>query len=206
MRKGGTCFFRDINFGKSTNIGQTMHSARPVFFLFLCLSLQLFFPNSNATLFGQTHRIDRYPSGGKMAEGMELNGKPQGKWTFYHPNGSIKSNIDYQKKTAVHFNELGNITAKGTLSDGGGSGTWKTWHSNGKPEQQKRYISGLPHGTWKSWYINGQTASVQFFLKGKRTGTWLNYSRTGKTTFKGSFKDDKPIGIWTYFWDGANPK
>lgn len=206
MRKGGTGFFIDVNFGKSTNIGQTMNPVKALFFLLLFFTLQALVPIFQSELTGQTQQTEWYPGGGKKAEGVELEGKPQGKWTFYHPNGSVKSKIDYQKKTAVHFNEMGNIIAKGALSDAGGSGTWKTFHDNGKPEQQKKYLSGMPHGIWKSWYINGKTAAVQAFSKGKRVGTWMNYSRTGTTTFKGSFNEDKPIGIWTYFWDGGEPK
>ena len=40
--------------------------------------------------------INKYPNGKKEAEGNYVNGKEQGKWTFWHPNGQLKQESTYR--------------------------------------------------------------------------------------------------------------
>ncbi|MCH7411201.1 hypothetical protein MM239_17525 [Belliella sp. DSM 111904] len=64
---------------------------------------------------GNGTRITYYVSGKKESEGNYTNGKPEGKWTYFHENGRIAS--------------------EGQMSEGKKEGNWRYFNMNGRLEQ-----------------------------------------------------------------------
>ena len=78
-----------------------------------------------------------------MVEGSFLDGKPDGMWTYWFPNGQKKEegNPVSSDSTSLAF-----------LNDG----IWTFWHANGQMKETGTYINGEKDGPWTEWHDNGQ--------------------------------------------------
>jgi len=96
-------------------------------------------PKREATVaYGDTIRLQIYYEDGILEKSSEWkDGKRQGKWEAFYPNGSTWSVHTYENGVQV--------------------GVYRTWHPNGKPFIEGHYDrSGKPDGTWKFYDERGQ--------------------------------------------------
>ena len=73
------------------------------------------------------HKVIRTPDGGRM-EGMEVQGKREGPWASFYPNGGIRS--------------------RSTFVDGAEEGPTEVFHENGMTYYTGEYLHGTPFGHW----------------------------------------------------------
>jgi len=74
-------------------------------------------------------------NGGMISSHEFSNGKFNGKWKFFYPNGQLET--------------------KGNFDNGLRIGVWNYYHENGKKSQVSTYLNGEKHGVWKVYDENG---------------------------------------------------
>ena len=112
-----------------------------------------------------------YPDKKPSMTGHFLQGKKQGTWLKYHPNGMIADSTEYEAD-----NPIGTRLSwfpNGSPSDSSifhadGSGMQVTWFDNGNPSSTGVYAAGRKmHGEWKFYHRNGQISADELYDQGK---------------------------------------
>ncbi len=124
------------------------------------------------------------PEGKLESEGMMRGKNREGKWLYYHPDGtSVMSEENY---------------VNGKLD-----GEYKTFYPSGEPTEIATYKNGLLDGNYKKYSIKGFLYQDFNYSRGKLNGMAVYYSRkTGELIKKGPFKDDQRVGTWENYVDG----
>lgn len=115
---------------------------------------------------------DHFISGAKQFEGTVERIDPDkivGKAIFYHPNGKVQSEGEYDNNGLhsgywKHYYEQGGLEREGTMSEDKEVGLWKTYHPNGQL-QSKGQLSqyGTKIGTWESYDDSGKLIEAKRF-------------------------------------------
>lgn len=98
------------------------------------------FANNDSVL---VKEIGFYPDGQKRIEGEYLEGKRNGKWTYWYDNGKKWSEAGYKtdlregKSTVWH--ESGLKYYEGSYKDGERIGRWRFWDEQGKLLKEINY-------------------------------------------------------------------
>tara|TARA_R110001592_G_scaffold23130_3_gene91167 strand:- start:2419 stop:3513 length:1095 start_codon:yes stop_codon:yes gene_type:complete len=105
-----------------------------------------------------------------------VNGKPHGKWLYFHIDGkpSIEEVYENGKK----------------------QGTWKSWHGSGEQWTEETYTDGKKNGVSKRWRWDGIKEYTGRFKDDKRHGKWVNYFDNGFKMNEGKYKNNKRDGKW----------
>jgi antitoxin component YwqK of YwqJK toxin-antitoxin module len=83
------------------------------------------------------------------AEGSVENGKKEGLWIFYYPDGKKNKEINY--KVGIE------------------NGIWLMWHENGNLYIEQSKINGKTNGLWKEYYENGKIKEIGEYIEGVYT-------------------------------------
>jgi antitoxin component YwqK of YwqJK toxin-antitoxin module len=90
-----------------------------------------------------------FPNGEKQEEGGYLDGKREGKWTYWHENGN---------KWSEGFYHAGMNEGKSTV-----------WFENGEMQYTGFYKSDKPDGKWVFYSSNGKKVKEVIYTEGKKT-------------------------------------
>ncbi|MBK7877367.1 MAG: hypothetical protein IPJ77_16785, partial [Planctomycetes bacterium] len=82
----------------------------------------------------------------KRAEGAVKSGKPDGRWTFWHENGTKAS--------------------EGEFASGAHVGAWTYFHPNGQKQSEARFVADKIDGPVTEWHDNGQVARKASYVAG----------------------------------------
>ncbi len=75
------------------------------------------------------------------AEGMTADGRREGRWVFYHPNGNIQSECTYV--------------------NGLEEGSYRVYREDGRPYYIGQYAAGKQVGTWEFYDPDGNLAGTK---------------------------------------------
>ena len=110
-----------------------------------------------------------------IEEGLYVNGKKDGEWRAFFPNGTTKYCITFvnglPKGSAVFYYEDGQVMEQGVWDVNHWTGNYTFYHPNGKPAYQ-----------------------FNFNDAGKREGDQLYYYDNGNLKYSGRWDDGKPHG------------
>jgi antitoxin component YwqK of YwqJK toxin-antitoxin module len=101
---------------------------------------------------------------------MELHlkdGKPEGTYVVYHPNGKTAEVRAYYKGL-FHgewrvYDTDGNLLSAATYKDGKKDGPWRVWNGRGVLRFEMFYIRGRRTGVWRSWDDGGNLLSEETY-------------------------------------------
>ncbi|MFC2111846.1 toxin-antitoxin system YwqK family antitoxin [Bacteroidota bacterium] len=129
---------------------------------------------------GKITNARTYDNIGRMiAEGLvDEEGKKQGRWMDYYPEGEKKS--------------------EGLYTNNYRTGKWRFYRRSGRIEQTGDYNQGRPHGLWLWYYENGSPLREEYFYHGREDGTLIEYSPQGGIITRGDFIDGEREGEWYY--------
>lgn len=175
---------------------------------------------------------DKLESEGNLLFIPAQRGKPSatikiGPWKFYHPNGVLLSQVEYNKDGlatghTIFFAETGVKAEEGEFKLGKETGVWKTYY-DGKLKTQSEFINGLLNGDYTEFYsetgvrrekgqyqnnfqvgrwllfdANGlQNGEVNYNQVGKKHGLWKYTLEGTQVSTSGNYKEDERVGIWT---------
>lgn len=96
-----------------------------------------------------------WPNGKKRAEGEIIEGRREGRWTYWYQFGQKMEEGQYlaNRKT----------------------GRWTRWHPNGRIQWISHYQRGKRHGAFAVYLRDGSLAEEGEFVDGKRHGMWTKY-------------------------------
>lgn len=151
-----------------------------------------------------------YPSGAKLSEGELINGKLDGKWTFWYENGEIQSiryyNRGIEDSLWTWYDEAGNILRKGSYRNGLIHGRWETYHPNSQISEEGDYINNRKDGKWIFWYANGTKHSECYFKRDQVDSLWISWHENGNKSEEGRFKDNNKVGKWISWYKNGIKK
>ena len=161
-----------------------------------------------------------------VAEGItKMNGKKNGSWKTFWPNGKIKTSGTYEDDQPVglwlFFRENGDKEQEGKYDRGELDGLWIWWHATGDIHRKEEYSNGALNGLFveldtlgqslvKGWYENGEREgfwriSVNDdliegrYLFGQKDSVWTESYGDGSPRFRGEFAFGQPVGKHKYF-------
>lgn len=172
--------------------------------------------------------VKNYDNGKIRYKGFFINDQPTGTFTYYHPNGNIKSLLNYDDKgcaTVEQYWDNGNRATKGFYDEN--RERHKTWYfyfedgvlsavinyEHGKAEGDVRmyypgtgtkvlecsYKDGKLNGYYKKYFQNGLVIEEGPYLNGTRHGYWKFYATTGLVDEEGPFVEGKRHGDWIIY-------
>jgi antitoxin component YwqK of YwqJK toxin-antitoxin module len=111
-----------------------------------------------------------------------FNGKPDGKWLKFHPEGQKIFEQEYEDGLAI--------------------GHWQEWHENGQQWKDESYESGLKNGTARHWRTDGAIVFDGKYKNDKKDGDWVYYYHVlDKKKSMGRYVMGKKEGQWFNFFE-----
>jgi antitoxin component YwqK of YwqJK toxin-antitoxin module len=91
--------------------------------------------------------------------GKVINGKREGPWVWYHGDGQLYANGQFESEQVV--------------------GYWVHYHENGNKWMDGHYKNGEKDGTWYYRYENGNLSRTGSYKNGEEVGEWLYFDTEG---------------------------
>lgn len=155
--------------------------------------------------------VRKNASGVVEAEGYMLDGKPNGPWTFYWPDGKRKGQGAYQlgERTGewTFWNQDGTKATNGSFVNGKNDGAWEHWFPNGVRKAEQRFRHGLMHGTTRTWDEFGRIrqeitydADIPVNPDGRQVmhGLFKEYAPNGTVIAEGPYDNGIREGVWIF--------
>ena len=106
----------------------------------------IYFVKGSDTLYtGKSYRLLPYRRQ-KMSEGNYKDGKLDGLWVEWHPNGQKRAEINYkngkQNGLETCWHENGQKWSEGNIKDGKLDGLQESWHENGRKWMERKFKNG----------------------------------------------------------------
>ncbi|TNE50326.1 MAG: hypothetical protein EP343_08780 [Deltaproteobacteria bacterium] len=155
-------------------------------------------------------------------------GKPEGRWEFYHSKGHLlllghfkggkrhgKFKSWYsngQRKGTGQYNwdaaegefqgwwPNGKLQYRGAWKHDKQEGTWYHWRSSGQRWVIAEWADGDTNGTWLEWWPNGRSKALFQFRKGKQHGESRLWWPSGKPRALSMMKKNKKVGTWMHWF------
>ena len=117
-----------------------------------------------------------HQSGTKHAEGLRVNGRKHGAWTYWYDDGSVMEVGSYLDDEPhgrwIYYWNNQNKKQEGSYDNGRKIGFWSAWYDDGIMSVCGEYNADREHGFWQSWDKNGQILSEGNYERGDRHGSW----------------------------------
>lgn len=130
--------------------------------------------------------------GNKFGEGNYKNGKQDGEWVYYYPNGKIKG-----KGTFLNGNE--NEIGSSGVPRNGRKGIWMFYFENGNKESEGNFENGKRDGKYISYFTTGKINSEELFANDKNEGLRIVNHENGNPKFKGNYTSGKENGLFVFY-------
>ncbi len=164
--------------------------------------------NEKGQLFSQTNlnenlqehglSLSYFPeTGAILSRGNFVEGKREGIWEWYFPNGKLyyRSGYSPDKKREVWIstNLLGNE-----------HGIHERYYENGQLEEKGSYEYGLKVDKWEKYYKNGKLEHLGFYKSDKKIGAWIYLYPDGKKVVEETFDSNGNLeSRESFFPDGS---
>lgn len=121
----------------------------------------------------------------KQEEGMLVNGKKQGEWRWFYPDGKLKEvsnwNNDLAEGEAVTYYSNGNKQAIANWQEGRLNGRFRLFDSITEIViEELTYADDTLHGPVNTYYNHGATEMTGAFEKGKKHGEYTYFDANQK--------------------------
>lgn len=205
-------------------------------FLFIAVFLL-----TTALLFAQQDTLNRTDNKGRkqgywkkyngttlIYEGRFNNDAPVGKFTYYYPNGNLKSISNFINGTVkVHttlFHENGVKSSEGIFRDQLKDSVWNYFSDRGILIKTENYKKGVKDGIWRTYsaktailleeisyrndqfdgdyklfYVNGDIQTVMRYVNGVRNGITESYYADSVLNMKGVYQNGFRVGKWSFY-------
>jgi len=118
-----------------------------------------------------------------------INGKRNGKWTFW--------------------NENGNIVRTGSYAAGKRDGSYAYYFNDGSKKEEGAWKKDQRDGLWVKYSNNGNTQKEGTYSNGKKDGVWTTWNDKGLMASKYLYENNKVIDKWAFkyqFYSNGNEK
>lgn len=130
---------------------------------------------------GQFNYFDS--TGNKSLISHYSNGKLNGEFIRYYPDGAVRQNKIYSNGKSngayLEYYNSGKLRAEGNYTNGKIRGEWKRYYESGAILCTSK-IDDQGSGSFNSLYQNGSTWETGEFVKDSKTGFWAVYNENGQ--------------------------
>jgi len=125
--------------------------------------------------------VSRYDSGQLKEIGTYRDGKREGRWTYWAPDGTLAAKLEFKQ--------------------GKPHGTWMSWSAQGNKWQQQGYRDGMRHGVWVEWWDGGSRRELKMYKNGEPFGRFQWWNQDGKLLRQEDYVAGKLIKTVKYVGD-----
>jgi antitoxin component YwqK of YwqJK toxin-antitoxin module len=148
--------------------------------------------------------IKYYDNGQIKYKGFFIDNKPTGTFTYYHPNGKIKSVLNYDEAgyaSAELFWSNGNKAAKGVYDENRERHkTWMLYYEDGIMSAIINYNHGKANGRVQMFYpITGKMVLDCVYKDGKLDGPYKKFFEKGGLIEEGTYAGSTRHGYWKFY-------
>lgn len=136
--------------------------------------------------------------------GAVENGLPVGRWTGWHPDGTVQWVTDYEAGRRVYhamWHPNGEKRYEGRFSEAGREGVHQMWNPTGQQTSMQTYVGGQRHGTSTFWDDAGHLRYTAEYANGAVHGPAIWYYANGQKRWETHYADGQRTGTWTQ-WNG----
>lgn len=138
----------------------------------------------------------QYSPSAKVEEGYYKDDRREGVWKKYHPNGKLRSEINFiagrPHGAYTTYYPNGQTEEKGNWEDNQNTGEFKRFYPNGKPQQHFFFTdSGKRNGTQYYFHENGNPSLIVDIANGKESGQYKRFASDGKLVEDRTFENGK---------------
>lgn len=138
------------------------------------------------------YTVFKYDNGNVSSEGYMVDGRPDGYWKTYHPDGILKSEGNRSNfeldSTWVFYNELGEKVTEITYRRGKKHGLYRAYR-NGVLYEESEFENEIKVGEARFYYPTGELHKLIPFEAGKEHGDGFEYDREGRIITLLSYRD-----------------
>ena len=168
--------------------------------------------------------FDYWPNGDVRVRGRLRNGLRNGKWEFFHTNGSKLavgkyfdgdgSDIDPETKIPrkgfvgnwTLYYKSGQQWQEGSWKDGTPTGEHVKWYPNGNTKTILTYKNGDLQGPITKWFEDGQVKEEAFYISGKLDSSYSSWYSNGSKKEEGDYVKGVQTGHWTFWHENGELK
>ena len=158
----------------------------------------IYLPNETKPFTGKN--LCKFENGEIHSEANYIDGKIEGKRTWWHENGEIHSETNYidgklMGKIKYFYYDIGQIESEKNYKDNQLNGKSTYWYKNGQKFSEGNYKDDKPDGKWTFWKKNGQKDEERNYKDNDLVDkTIFKYSYfTGHLKSEKKYKDGKCI-------------
>jgi len=160
--------------------------------------------------------------------GTFVNDKPVGKFIYYHNNGKLMSESNYEANSNVCRSKLydvagtliafgkyvnqqkdsvwtyysvngGTVVGREDYQNGKRNGKKITYYENGSVYEEIPFENDVEQGTWNMYYSDGKLKVTAKYINGNLDGKIVYYYGNGNIEVEGFYKDAVQSGFWRYY-------
>ena len=121
-----------------------------------------------------------------ISKGVYKDGLPDGEFTYYYDNGSVKAitifSENAQKVVSTSFYRSGSMMSEGVYIHKQKEGEWKYYAEDKVLISIENYVNGKREGIWKSYYPTGIINLEACYLNNEKSGIWKSYFPDGRSS------------------------
>lgn len=149
----------------------------------------------------------RLDDGTLVYRGFFRNDIPEGEFTYYYNNGTVKAILRYEPdgltSQSFFFFPNGRVQGQGTHHNRQKTGIWVFFNEQGQKVSEEYYKNDLKDGLCKEFYSTGELLEECEYRNGLKHGEWRQYFPDGSLKTRGSFTDGNLHGpVNFYYADG----
>ena len=118
--------------------------------------------------------FEYWPNGDLKVRGRLRNGLRNGKWEYYHTNGSKMAAGKYFDGNGSKIDPETKIPMQGFV------GNWTFYYKTGQQWQECSWKDGIPSGEHVKWYPNGNTKTILTYEGGELEGPITKWFEDGQ--------------------------
>lgn len=125
--------------------------------------------------------------GKKVSEGKMKGRSREGKWIYYHQDGSTVMTEEFYKNDLLHGERM-------------------VYFQNGAVAQRMEYVDGKENGTETHYSEAGVIVKTYTHVNGELHGPVKLYNLEGVIMREGNYKNNQKHGVWKYYENGKLDK
>ena len=145
------------------------------------------------------------PNGFLRSEGAFTGDVRTGLWKFYYEDGALKSTTIYKNGTpdgeAAEYYETGGLSSKLNTSQNILNGPQYIYYAAGAMKGEFNYVNGKQEGKFITYHINGKKKEEFTLLKDRPDGEFREYSSHGRLVGLTNYKGGMKEGATTAYYD-----
>lgn len=151
-----------------------------------------------------------YLSGVVKYEGQFRNDRPYGEFKYYYPDAKLQAVSKFSNDgiiaRTITYHENGLPMAEGKYINQQRDSTWNMYSDvDGSLVMKENYKKGKLDGESILYYPGKeQVAEITHYKEGLKEGPYIKYFPDGKIMTKGNYKNDKLDGDFSVYYDNGN--